>query len=121
MLLEKMEQIAFLPRFHNDNDRSPLYHKPVGIIGHGGGTEAIIKGYKNVVINTIANALMYPIEMDIVGINEEWPYGVVFPIKEVHKEEDSIFPIQIYDFLDIRKRIEPLVINHLEKVKTNKY
>jgi len=39
MLLEKVEQLAFLPRFHDAERRSPLYRKPVGIVGHGGGIE----------------------------------------------------------------------------------
>lgn len=115
ILLEKMEQIAFLPRFHNDDDRSPLYKKPVGIIGHGGGTEEIIKGYKGVVLNTIANALSFPIEMDIVGESDEWPNGIVFPIKEVIKDKESIFPIQNYDWEDIKARIRPLFDNVIEK------
>lgn len=109
MLLEKMEQLAFLPRFHNEEERSPLYQKPVGIVGHGGGTEEIIKGYRGVVLNTIANALSYPIEMDILGLNEEWPNGIVFPVEEVIRDENSLFPVQRYDWEDIRVRVEPLV------------
>lgn len=116
MLLEKMEQLAFLPRFHKEEDKSPLYKKPVGIIGHGGGTEEIIKGYKEVVLSTIANALSYPIEMNILGINEEWPNGIVFPIKEVIRDEKSLFPIQKYDWEDIKVRIEPLVNNMIDNI-----
>lgn len=120
MLLEKMEQLAFLPRFHKDEDRSLLYKKPVGIIGHGGGTEEVINGYKGVVLNTIANALSYPIEMDILGVNEEWPNGIVFPVKEVIKDENSIFPIQKYDWEDIKVRIEPLVNHMIDKLITTR-
>lgn len=108
MLLEKMEQLAFLPRFHNEEERSPLYKRP-GIIAHGGGTEEIIKGYKGVVLNTITNALAYPIEMDVLGVSEEWPNGIVFPIKEVSRDANSVFPIQHYDWNDIKVRIKPLV------------
>lgn len=116
ILLEKMEQVAFLPRFHNDEDRSPLYKKPVGIIGHGGGTEEIIKGYKGVVLNTIANALLYPIEMDIVGVSDDWPHGIIIPVKEVLKDKNSVFPIQCYDWQDIKNRIKPLFNNVFEKI-----
>lgn len=116
MLLEKMEQLAFLPRFHNEEERSPLYQKPVGIVGHGGGTEEIIKGYRGVVLNTIANALSYPIEMDILGLNEEWPNGIVFPVEEVIRDENSLFPVQRYDWEDIRVRVEPLVDIMIEKI-----
>lgn len=116
MLLEKMEQLTFFPRFHKEEYRSPLYKKPVGIIGHGGGTEEIIKGYKGVVLNTIANALSYPIEMNILGVNEEWPNGIALPIQEVIKDENSIFPIQKYDWEDIKVRIEPLVNNMIGNI-----
>lgn len=116
MLLEKMEQLAFLLRFHKEEDKSPLYKKPVGIIGHGGGTEEIIKSYKSVVLNTIANALSYPIEMDIVGVNEEYTKGIVVPVKEVIKDKDHIFPIQKYDWEDIKIRIEPLINNVVDKM-----
>lgn len=116
MLLEKMEQLAFLPRFHNEMDRSPLYHKPVGIVAHGGGTVEIIRGYKGVVLDTIANALSWPIEMEIVGATREWPNGIAFPIAKVEKSPSSIFPIQHYDWEDIRERVEPLVLNVMEKM-----
>lgn len=109
MLLEKMEQLAFLPRFNNEANKSPLYQRPVGIIAHGGGTEEIIKGYAGVVINTIANALSWPIEMNIIGAGEEWPRGIAIPVKSVRKDINSIFPVQEYDWLDIKERIKPLV------------
>ena len=117
MLLEKMEQLAFLPRFHNENIHSPLYHKPVGIIGHGGGPEEIINGYRGVVLDTIKNALSWPIEMKIIGANDNWPNGVVFPIKEVVKDKNKIFPIQKYDWQDIQRRIRPLVKNVLKSLQ----
>lgn len=71
ILLEKIEQLAFLKRFNDENYRSPLFGRPVGIIGHGGGTEEIIKYYKAPVLDSIRNALSYPVEMDIVGANNE--------------------------------------------------
>ena len=111
MLLEKMEQLAFLPRFHDEGRHSPLYHKPVGIIGHSGNTEAFLAGYKGPVLDTIANALSWPLDIQIVGVDEQWPNGIIFPVKEVRKSPDSIFPIQEYDWDDIRRRIAPLVYN----------
>lgn len=111
MLLEKMEQLAFLPRFNNEENMSPLYQRPVGIIAHGGGTEEIIKGYTGVVINTIVNALSWPIEMRIIGAGEEWPRGIAVPVKTVRKDSNSVFPVQEYDWPDIKERIRPLVSN----------
>ncbi|NLW45711.1 MAG: flavodoxin family protein [Syntrophomonadaceae bacterium] len=109
MLLEKVEQIAFLKRFNDESYRSPLFGKPVGIIAHGGGTEEIHKYYIEPVINTIWNALSYPVEMNIIGVNEEQPRGVTFPVKAVKKVDGYIFPKQEYDWNDIEMRLEPLV------------
>jgi multimeric flavodoxin WrbA len=115
MLLEKMEQISFLPWFHDNEYKPPVYGKPVGIIAHGGGSEDwALRSYKEVVLDTIANALQ-TIMMDVVGLNEEWPTGVVFPVKEVRKDENAIFPVQLYDWADVENRIAPLVIEVIER------
>lgn len=117
MLLEKIEQIAFLKRFNNETYRSPLFRKPVGIIGHGGGTEEICKYYKEPVINSIWNALSYPVEMNIVGLDDEQSRGLVLPVKSVSRESSSIFPVQEYDWIDIENRLIPLVYNVISEVK----
>ncbi|MGE5613102.1 MAG: NAD(P)H-dependent oxidoreductase [Bacillota bacterium] len=109
MLLEKIEQLAFLKRFNDESYRSPLFGKPVGIIAHGGGTEEIHKLYKGPVIDSIWNALSYPVEMNIIGVDAEQPRGVTFPVKNVKKANNSIFPVQEYDWSDIMERIEPLI------------
>lgn len=116
MLLEKIEQLAFLKRFNDENYRSPLFEKPVGIIAHGGGTEEIIKYYKGPVLDSIWNALSYPVEMNVIGMNDEQKNGVTIPVKSVKKAMSSIFPIQEYDWTDIELRLNPLVNNVLEKV-----
>jgi multimeric flavodoxin WrbA len=116
MLLEKIEQIAFLKRFNQENYRSPLYRKPVGIIGHGGGTEEINKLYRISVIDNIWNALSYPVEMNIIGLDNEQPRGITFPVKEVKKNPLSFFPIQDYDWTDIETRLIPLVHNVINQV-----
>lgn len=114
ILLEKIEQLAFLKRFNDEQYRSPLFEKPVGIVGHGGGTEEIIKYYKIPVLDTITNALSYPVEMKIIGVDDKYPNGVVLPVKTVRKDNNSIFPIQEYDWKDIEKRLTPLINNVLE-------
>jgi len=64
MLLEKVEQLAFLPRFHDAERRSPLYRKPVGIVGHGGGIEEVARCYKGLALDPVANALSWPAETE---------------------------------------------------------
>jgi len=109
ILLEKMEQPTFLHWFHDNSYKPATYKKPVGIIAHGGGGEkGMLHSYKEMVLDTIANALQ-TIMMDVVGIDDEWLNGVVFPVKEVQKSKNEIFPIQIYDWAEIEKRLTPLV------------
>lgn len=105
MLPEKIEQLAFLKRFNDESYRAPLYGKPVGIVGHGGGTEELLKYYKGPVIDSIRNALSYPVEMNAIDVDEEQPGGVLFPVKQVKKSGNSIFPVQEYDWSDIEKRL----------------
>jgi hypothetical protein len=119
MLLEKIEQLAFLPRFNDATWHSPLYKKPVALIGHGGGTKETLPHYKKLVLDIIENALSWPVEMQIVEIDETQPNGVVFPVKQVKKDPNSIFPIQEYDWNNIQHRIEPLITNLLKAVATS--
>ncbi len=116
MLLEKVEQLAFLPRFQDESRHSPLYGRPVGIVGHGGGTEEISNAYRGLVLDAIANALSWPVEMRIVGAGEEWPNGVVFPVQRVSRDPRSPFPVQEYDWDEIGRRLAPLVRGVLEAV-----
>jgi len=119
MLLEKMEQISFLNRFHDINHYPIVYKVPVGIIAHGGSsTEAALRSYKEMVLDTIANALQ-TVMMDVVGLDEEWPTGIAFPVKEVLRDEDEIFPLQLYDRDDIENRLTPLVLRVIEKAFGN--
>ena len=119
MLLEKMEQLSFLNRFQDIGYKPAVYRMPVGIIAHGGGsTEAALHSYKEMVLDTIANALR-TVMMDVVGLDEEWPTGVAFPAKEVLRDEDEIFPVQLYDWADIEERLAPLVLKVVEKAFEN--
>jgi hypothetical protein len=55
--------------------------------------------------------------MEVVGLDERWPNGVVFPVKEVRKDEKAIFPIQTYDWDDVEARVSPLVKAIIEKIE----
>ncbi len=116
-LLEKMEQITFLRWFYDNGYRPEVYGIPVGIIAHGGGKdEFVLRSYKHMVLDTIANALG-TIMMEVVGLDDEWPTGVVFPVDEVREDRDNIFPVQTYDWADVQNRITPLVRNVIAKVR----
>jgi hypothetical protein len=92
----------------------------VGIIAHGGGSdEWMLHSYKEMVLDTIANALQ-TVMMDIVGLDDKWLTGVVFPVKTVSKSEKEIFPVQSYDWVDIENRLMPLVEKVIAKASKNK-
>jgi multimeric flavodoxin WrbA len=115
MLLEKMEQISFLHWFHDNSYKPAVYQKPVGIIAHGGGNEDwAMRSYKAMVLDTIENALQ-TVMMDVVGVDNKRPNGVVFPVKEASKKENEIFPVQLYDWADIENRLTPLVEKVIQK------
>ncbi len=116
MILEKIEQIAFLKRFNDESYRSPLFKKPVGIIAHGGGTKEIVEYYKSPVLDSIWNALSYPVEMNVVGVNEKEKHGIVFPVDNVTKDENSVFPIQQYDWKYIEEKLKPLVDKVIDEI-----
>ena len=109
ILSEKIEQIAFLPRFTQKDARSPLHGKPVGIIAHGGGTEEMMFHYEALVLNTIANALSWPVEMNIIKDPMSSANGVVFPVAKVDRSSESDFPIHTYNWELIRRRAEPMI------------
>jgi len=68
------------------------------------------------VLDTIANALQTTM-MDVVGLNADWPTGVVFPAKEVKRDSGQTFPIQYYDWADIENRVSPLVVKVIDRVE----
>jgi multimeric flavodoxin WrbA len=111
ILFEKMEEMVFLRSTDDPEYRFPLYQKPVGIIGHGGQTgDAGLSYYMHSLLDPIATVLT-SVQMKVVGAGQEWPYGVVFGVKDISKRKDSIFVHIQHDWEAIRKRITPLVKN----------
>ena len=96
-LFEKMEQITFLHWGKSNSYKSEVWRKPTGIISHGGGWRWALKSYKNMVNDTIANALD-TIQMKVVPFNDEWNTGISLPVKNVTFHNSSIFPSQEYDW-----------------------
>lgn len=106
-LLERVESIAFLNRWRDSTWPSPLGGKPVALIGHGGAAgEDVQRFYHEVVLIPLKNALGYPVEANVVRV-DEWPHiGVVTgPAKVL---SGDVFPIQEYDWLHIEKKLAPL-------------
>ncbi len=107
-LLERMEQITFLKWGRNSSYQSEVFEKIAGIISHGGGEAWALKSYKRMVNDTIANALE-TIQFKTIPLNEEWNTGISLPIKKALFNDETIFPIQEYDWLFITDRISEYI------------
>lgn len=108
MVLEKMEQITFLHRWQKADCQSELYGKLAGIVSHGGGGEQALAEYKDMVNNTIANALA-AIQVKVVPYSSGWNTGIALPVRET-VQNDGIFPVHEYDW----KRIEEMIAAYVE-------
>jgi multimeric flavodoxin WrbA len=113
MLLEKLQELAYLKSCADPDYHFPLAQKPVGIIVHGGQTEEAVPYFKRALLDPLAYALASA-QMQVIGVDEEWPNGVAFGISSLHKPDDSIFVEIEHDWEAIRRRIEPLVAKVME-------
>ena len=70
--------------------------------------EEALPYYKAALLAPLAAALVSA-QMQIIGVDAQWPNGVAFGISRLYKPEDSIFVKIEHDWKAIRQRIEPLV------------
>lgn len=103
-LLERMEQIAFLPWARDNAHRAATHGIAAGIVSHGGGGEWALPSYKSMVNDTIANALD-TIQMRVIPFDEQWNTGISLPVAQVTNPADSPFPCQQYDWPELEGRI----------------
>lgn len=117
IILEKMEEITFLHWWKDETYKSEVYGLPVGIISHGGASDWALKSYKAMVNDTIANALD-TIQCKTIPYNSEWNTGISLPVQKV-LEEDSIFPIQKYDWSFLTQKLRDYVELVLKEVSSD--
>jgi NAD(P)H-dependent FMN reductase len=117
MILEKMEEMVFLNYCANPDYHFPLFNKPVGIIAHGGQTEQALPYYRTALLRPLAQALSSA-QMRVIGLDAQNPFGVVFGIRSISAQTDSIFVKIEHDWKTIRNRIGPLVENVIRAVET---
>ena len=110
ILLEKLEEMAYLKYCQDNTFRTPLHGKPIGIIAHGGQTEEALPYYKTALLDPLASAFA-SVGMRVIGASEQWPNGVTFGIQSLKMPSDSIFVTIEHDWQVIRQRIQPLVEN----------
>jgi hypothetical protein len=112
---EKLNELAYAGWLKNPNFTSTLSNIPVGIIGHGGCPEDknILKHYHDNLVAPVARNLQ-ALSLNVVGYNDEYPYGVTFGLKDNNcliQTDNSIFPDILQDFEMIEDRIKPLIFN----------
>ena len=113
MLLEKMGQLTFL-RWQSDRAfKSAMHGIPAGIISHGGGTGWEMTGYKAMVNDVIANALL-TIQVKTVPFDENWDTGLVLPVAKVIQCE-GVSPLQECDWDDITVNLNRYVDTVLDE------
>lgn len=110
ILLEKLEEMAFLNFSTNRTYRSPFYGKPVGLVAHGGQTAESLPYYKTALLDPLATAFA-SCSFKVVGTEEPWTNGVTFGITSLTMPKDSIFCAISHDWEDVRNRLAPLVRN----------
>lgn len=115
ILLEKMEEMAYLNYCQDNAYHTPLHGKPIGIIAHGGQTEEALPYYKTTLLDPLANAFA-SVQMRVIGAGAQWPNGVTFGIQTLSLPPDSIFVTIEHDWQAIRQRILPLVKNVIAAV-----
>lgn len=115
ILLEKLEELAYLKYCSDPQYVFPLAGKPAGLIVHGGQTEEALPYYKNSLLDPLAAAFSAA-QLKIIGADEQNPNGVVFGIRQLTKPADSIFVEITHDWDTINARILPLVEKVIETI-----
>jgi multimeric flavodoxin WrbA len=113
ILLEKLEEMAYLGWVQDPTYPLPLSGKPVGVIGHGGQGSEALRYYKTALLDPVSGALA-SVGMKVVSAGEDWPNGVTFGIKSLRKREGSVFVEIEHNWEEVRGKIAPLVRNMAE-------
>lgn len=115
MLLEKLEEICYLNWCQDQQYKTIVFQKPIGLVAHGGQPTKAASYYKTALLDPLALAFS-SIQMKVVGSDEQSPNGVVFGVKKISLVPDSIFVEIEHDWNDIRSRLIPLVKNVLDQI-----
>lgn len=115
IILEKLQEFAYLHSYNELPGPFILTGKPVGLVIHGGMLEnsKIIKHYEKTLLGPVANAVK-GVGMRIVPANANNSKGVVFGIKEIIKPAGKCLPEFEHEWVAITKRLSVLVANMLK-------
>jgi hypothetical protein len=118
--LEKINEILYAGWINDPDYRSPLYNKPVGLIGHGGRVEdeETLRYYHDRLITPVADTLK-ALSFRIVKFSDAYENGAVFGLKDdtcITTAENAVFPEILQDWAKIHERIEPLIDKVLQEM-----
>jgi hypothetical protein len=116
MLLEKMQELTYLRGCQDGNYRPSYFSHPVGLIAHGGQTDAALPYYRTTLLDPLAGSFK-SVGMKVIGVDDEWPNGIAFGITNLTLPPDSIFVTIEHDWSAIRRKMIPLVKNVLADIK----
>ena len=115
ILLEKLEEICYLNWCQDHAYHTVVYRKPIGLVAHGGQTSEALPYYKIALLDPLAQGFA-SVQMRVVGVDEQWPNGAVFGIKDLTLPPNATFVEIEHNWVEIRERIAPLVKNFLAGV-----
>lgn len=116
MLLEKLEELAYIGYCVEESKKFTLYKKPIGIIAHGGQTGDVNEIYSKALLDPLGRAFL-SVQMDVIGTEEGFPRGATFGITGMKESENSILPDMVHNYEDIKKCITPLINKVIEKIQ----
>lgn len=116
VILEKLEEMAYIKYCEQKLNEFPLHGKPTGLVAHGGMYgDGVDEYYTKGLLNPLASALQScgfkPVSPD--GESK----GVVFGVKGHLPVEGSVFPAMDHDWDLISERVRPLVDQILARLQ----
>jgi multimeric flavodoxin WrbA len=115
MLLEKLQEMAFLNYCRDNTYRAPLAGKPLAVVGHGGQTEEAVPYFLKAIVEPLANAFD-GVGMRVIGSGADSPRGAAFGIHSLRMPEAGVFCEIEHDWDGVRRRLQPLVSNLIEAI-----
>jgi len=118
IILEKLQEFAFLHSYNELPGPFVLAGKPVGLVVHGGmvENEQVIKHYEKILLEPVANAVK-GVGMQIAAADTGNSKGVIFGTKRMIKPAGKCLPEFEHQWNAITQRLSVLVANMLKMVE----
>lgn len=117
IVLEKVQEFAFLHGYNKLPGEFALASKPVGLVVHGGmiESEEVSKYYQRALLEPVSHALK-GIGMEVVSLDKGMPEGVVFGIKRMIEPQGICLPEFEHDWSEITGHLSLLTSRMLEAI-----